>query len=75
MIGCLGYLPPLCVNCDLGGVGFDINCGVRLVRTNLFEKDIKPIQEQITQVWAVQVWSCVGMGRCRCVGMGRCGYG
>ena len=21
-----------------GGVGFDINCGVRLVRTNLFEK-------------------------------------
>ncbi|UCB57320.1 MAG: RtcB family protein [Candidatus Omnitrophota bacterium] len=25
-----------------GGVGFDINCGVRLVRTNLSEKDIKP---------------------------------
>jgi tRNA-splicing ligase RtcB (3'-phosphate/5'-hydroxy nucleic acid ligase) len=24
-----------------GGVGFDINCGVRLLRTNLFEKDIK----------------------------------
>jgi len=23
-----------------GGVGFDINCGVRLVRTNLFEKDL-----------------------------------
>jgi RNA-splicing ligase RtcB len=27
-----------------GGVGFDINCGVRLLRTNLFEKDVKPIQ-------------------------------
>lgn len=25
-----------------GGVGFDINCGVRLVRTNLTEKEIKP---------------------------------
>ena len=25
-----------------GGVGFDINCGVRLLRTNLVEKDVKP---------------------------------
>ena len=25
-----------------GGVGFDINCGVRLVRTNLAEKDVRP---------------------------------
>lgn len=25
-----------------GGVGFDINCGVRLVRTNLKENDVKP---------------------------------
>ena len=25
-----------------GGVGFDINCGVRLMRTNLTEKDVKP---------------------------------
>jgi tRNA-splicing ligase RtcB len=24
-----------------GGVGYDINCGVRLIRTNLMEKDIK----------------------------------
>lgn len=27
-----------------GGVGFDINCGVRLLRTNLFEKDVQPIK-------------------------------
>ena len=27
-----------------GGVGFDINCGVRLLRTNLHEKDIQPIK-------------------------------
>lgn len=27
-----------------GGVGFDINCGVRLLRTNLFEKDVQPVK-------------------------------
>ena len=32
-----------------GGVGFDINCGVRLLRTNLFEKDLEPVKEQLTQ--------------------------
>ncbi|MGN6614628.1 MAG: RtcB family protein [Candidatus Nitrosocosmicus sp.] len=25
-----------------GGVGYDINCGVRLIKTNLFESDIRP---------------------------------
>jgi len=30
-----------------GGVGFDINCGVRLLRTNLFEKDLRPVQVEI----------------------------
>jgi len=25
-----------------GGVGFDINCGIRLVRTNLTQKEVKP---------------------------------
>lgn len=32
-----------------GGVGFDINCGVRLIRTNLFEKDVQPVKEKICQ--------------------------
>ena len=32
-----------------GGVGFDINCGVRLIRTNLHEKDVAPVKEQLTQ--------------------------
>ena len=32
-----------------GGVGFDINCGVRLLRTNLFYDDIKDVQEQLAQ--------------------------
>ena len=32
-----------------GGVGFDINCGVRLLRTNLDEKAIQPVKEQLAQ--------------------------
>ena len=32
-----------------GGVGFDINCGVRLLRTNLSEKDVVPVKEQLAQ--------------------------
>ena len=32
-----------------GGVGFDINCGVRVIRTNLREEDVRPIQEELAQ--------------------------
>ncbi|KAK3755010.1 hypothetical protein QZH41_011050 [Actinostola sp. cb2023] len=32
-----------------GGVGFDINCGVRLLRTNLDEKDVQPVKERLAQ--------------------------
>jgi tRNA-splicing ligase RtcB (3'-phosphate/5'-hydroxy nucleic acid ligase) len=32
-----------------GGVGFDINCGVRLIRTNLTEKDVLPVKEVLAQ--------------------------
>ncbi|MDD5019610.1 MAG: RtcB family protein [Candidatus Omnitrophica bacterium] len=32
-----------------GGVGYDINCGVRLVRTDLLEKDVRPrLKELVT---------------------------
>ena len=35
-----------------GGVGYDINCGVRLIRTNLFEKDIRAkLREIISQLY------------------------
>ena len=34
-----------------GGVGFDINCGVRLLRTNLFEKDISEHRETAQQLF------------------------
>ena len=32
-----------------GGVGFDINCGVRLLRTNLHKTDVLPLKEQLAQ--------------------------
>mmetsp|Transcript_3236 Transcript_3236/g.7105 ORF Transcript_3236/g.7105 Transcript_3236/m.7105 type:complete len:507 (+) Transcript_3236:115-1635(+) len=32
-----------------GGVGFDINCGVRLLRTNLSERDVAPLKEDLAQ--------------------------
>jgi tRNA-splicing ligase RtcB len=32
-----------------GGVGFDINCGVRLLRTSLFEEDVAPHKEALAQ--------------------------
>ncbi|KAL4852937.1 tRNA-splicing ligase RtcB [Chlorella vulgaris] len=32
-----------------GGVGFDINCGVRLIRTNLTEGDVAGVREQLAQ--------------------------
>jgi tRNA-splicing ligase RtcB len=35
-----------------GGVGFDINCGVRLIRTNLREEDVRPnIKELIENLF------------------------
>jgi hypothetical protein len=32
-----------------GGVGFDINCGVRLIRTNLMLEDVLGVKEELTQ--------------------------
>ncbi|KAK2956258.1 putative RNA-splicing ligase RtcB like protein [Blattamonas nauphoetae] len=32
-----------------GGVGFDINCGVRVLRTNLTEADVQPHKEELAQ--------------------------
>ena len=43
-----------------GGVGYDINCGVRLLRTNLTEKDIKPKMKQLTKALFDNIPSGVG---------------
>lgn len=35
-----------------GGVGYDINCGVRLIRTNLDEKDVRPrLKELVNELF------------------------
>ncbi|MFC1939474.1 RtcB family protein [Chloroflexota bacterium] len=43
-----------------GGVGFDINCGVRLLRTNLTKEEVKPKIEQIVAELYASVPSGVG---------------
>src|SRR5712671_2266789 len=44
-----------------GGVGYDINCGVRLMRTNLFYQDVKPHLRPLVE----ELFRCVpaGVGR------------
>ncbi|MDR7475503.1 MAG: RtcB family protein [Armatimonadota bacterium] len=43
-----------------GGVGYDINCGVRLIRTNLREEDVRPHLEELVNVLFRAVPSGVG---------------
>lgn len=43
-----------------GGVGFDINCGVRMLRTNLTEEEIQPKLKEITEVLFKNIPSGVG---------------
>ena len=49
-----------------GGVGYDINCGVRLLTTNLMEKDVGPKLKNLVDKLFTNVPSGVGMkGRLR----------
>jgi len=43
-----------------GGVGFDINCGVRLLKTNLTEEDVKPKIRELVDAFFRNVPSGVG---------------
>lgn len=43
-----------------GGVGFDINCGVRLIKTNLTEEDVKPKIKEIVDALFKNIPSGVG---------------
>jgi len=43
-----------------GGVGFDINCGVRLVRTNLTEEEVRAKIEQLVNELFLNIPSGVG---------------
>jgi len=43
-----------------GGVGYDINCGVRLVRSNLFYQEVKPRIEQLMDAMFANIPAGVG---------------
>jgi tRNA-splicing ligase RtcB len=45
-----------------GGVGYDINCGVRLVRSNLSWDDVRPRQRELVEELFRQVPTGVGRG-------------
>ncbi len=45
-----------------GGVGYDINCGVRLVRSNLFFPDVQPRLTQLVDELFRQIPAGVGRG-------------
>ena len=45
-----------------GGVGYDINCGVRLVRTNLREEDVRPRLQQLVEALFRRIPAGVGKG-------------
>lgn len=53
-----------------GGVGYDINCGVRLLRTDLTEADVRPRLEDLVDTLFRAVPSGVGVGGRIKVGMG-----
>ncbi len=53
-----------------GGVGYDIDCGVRLLRTDLTEADVRPKLEDLIDVLFHTVPSGVGVGGHVKVGMG-----
>ncbi len=43
-----------------GGIGFDINCGMRLVKTNLFLKDVEPVIKPLVDLLFKKVPAGVG---------------
>tara|TARA_Y100000296_G_scaffold45903_1_gene52634 strand:- start:565 stop:1989 length:1425 start_codon:yes stop_codon:yes gene_type:complete len=45
-----------------GGVGYDINCGVRLLKTNLTKKDILKKQKEVVEALYRKIPSGVGRG-------------
>ncbi|MFQ5860688.1 MAG: RtcB family protein [Dehalococcoidia bacterium] len=45
-----------------GGVGFDINCGVRLLRTDLTEAEVRPPLERLVEVLFQNIPTGVGRG-------------
>lgn len=45
-----------------GGIGFDINCGVRLIKTNIFYEELQSVAERLANKLYTYVPSGVGVG-------------
>ena len=43
-----------------GAVGYDVNCGMRLITTNLFEKEVRPFLERLVDRLFTQIPAGVG---------------
>ncbi len=43
-----------------GAIGFDINCGVRLIKTNLTEKEVRPVIQRLSDALFKNIPSGVG---------------
>jgi len=46
-----------------GGVGYDINCGMKLLKSSLFKKDVRPYLERLATEIQKEVPSGLGRGR------------
>lgn len=66
-IGGLAAFDPACGVISPGGIGFDINCGMRLVLTNLTEAEVRPHLHKLVDQLFARIPTGVG-----CSGFVRC---
>ena len=68
--GVAAFDPDLGGVVSAGGVGFDISCGVRALRTGLTVEDLQPVKEQLAEAVFHRIPAGVGStgGRCNWTG-------
>jgi tRNA-splicing ligase RtcB len=70
-IGCVAAMDAESGVISPGGIGFDVNCGMRLVRTDLCWQQVQPVLPELIEQLAARVPAGVGSeGFVRCSGRG-----
>jgi len=69
-IGGVAAMDPMSGVISPGGIGFDINCGMRLVLTTLTEEEVRPQLRQLVDLMFARIPTGVG-----CTGFVRCSRG